>query len=144
MTYEKIFPESIDILGSAWKIIVKKYNDDPYFKEKSACGYCSNPTRVIVVVDESTYPGSENESEEYIINSMKWTLRHEIAHAFIHESGLDDSSLVYNNGWAKNEEMIDWMALQGPKLFKAWSDAFCLEGMGLEEWIKKEEIQNGI
>lgn len=133
MTYEKLFPESVDILGSKWKIVVKKYNDEPYFKERSACGYCSNSTRTIVVVDESTYPGSENESSDFIINSMKWTLRHEIAHAFIRESGLDDSSLVYNNGWAKNEEMIDWIALQGPKLFKAWGDAFCLETIGPEE-----------
>jgi hypothetical protein len=26
-------------------------------------------------------------------------------------------------GWAKNEEMVDWFALQGPKIYAAWKEA---------------------
>jgi len=40
-------------------------------------------------------------------------LRHEIIHAFIFESGLN-----VNCDWAKNEELVDWIALQFPKLNK--------------------------
>lgn len=53
---------------------------------------------------------------------LKEVLRHEIAHAFFYESGLWDSS----NGttaWATNEEMIDWIAIQGLKLYTAWEEA---------------------
>lgn len=37
--------------------------------------------------------------------------RHEIIHAFLEESGLAD-----NSEWARNEEMIDWFAIQLPKI----------------------------
>lgn len=38
-------------------------------------------------------------------------IRHELIHAFLYESGLDD-----NSTWAGNEEMVDWLALQMPKI----------------------------
>ena len=48
-------------------------------------------------------------------------LRHEIIHAFLFESGLAE-----NSEWAQNEEMVDWIAKQGPKLIKAWQEAGAL------------------
>lgn len=39
------------------------------------------------------------------------TLRHEIVYAFLHESGLSS-----NSEWAMNEEIVDWIALQLPKI----------------------------
>ena len=47
--------------------------------------------------------------------------RHEIVHAFLFESGLAE-----NSEWAQNEEMVDWIAKQGPKLIKAWQEAGAL------------------
>ena len=52
----------------------------------------------------------------------KKTLRHEITHAFLNESGLTDCSSVPSNGWAKHEEMIDWFAIQSPKIFKVFQE----------------------
>lgn len=51
----------------------------------------------------------------------KRVLRHEIIHAFFNESGLSDDS---NNvtAWAKNEEMVDWFAIQSPKVFKVFQE----------------------
>ena len=43
-------------------------------------------------------------------------LRHEIIHAFLFESGLECNSLKTYN-WAENEEMVDWFAIQSPKIF---------------------------
>lgn len=45
-------------------------------------------------------------------------IRHEIVHAFLHESGLDS-----NTNWARNEEIVDWIAIQFPKLEKTFGDA---------------------
>lgn len=45
------------------------------------------------------------------------TIRHEIVHAFLFESGLD-----HNTEWARNEEIVDWIAIQSPKLFKIFDE----------------------
>ena len=52
------------------------------------------------------------------INKVK---RHEIIHAFLFESGLAENSY-----WAQNEEMVDFFAIQAPKLFKAFKAADAL------------------
>ena len=56
---------------------------------------------------------------------MKKVIRHEIIHAFALESGLRESSLE-TASWAVNEEMVDWFARQGPKIYKAWQEADAL------------------
>ena len=43
----------------------------------------------------------------------KKILRHEIIHAFLYESGLDINSHDIDQ-WARDEEMVDWMAIQFP------------------------------
>jgi hypothetical protein len=53
------------------------------------------------------------------------SLKHEIIHAFLFESGLDMQS-GDTESWAQNETMVDWIALQFPKIFKAFQDADCL------------------
>lgn len=50
---------------------------------------------------------------------QKCVLRHELIHAFLYESGLDMSSAAHD-AWAVNEEMIDWMAIQMPKIMAAY------------------------
>lgn len=141
MFYDQLFPSTINILGTEWKITVAKYEDDPYFKKYDANGYCSAPEHLICICDESTWPANKDESILFIINSMKCALRHEIVHAFFRESGLYDSSFKYDGSWANNEEMVDWFALQGPKIFKAWEEAHCLEVMSPEEWMKNELLK---
>ena len=54
------------------------------------------------------------------------TLRHEITHAFLNESGLQNDTSVPGSGWATNEEMVDWIAIQFPKMKKAFEEADCL------------------
>lgn len=47
---------------------------------------------------------------------------------FLNESGLSDSSNQYAGAWAKNEEMVDWFAIQSPKIFKVYLELGLLEG----------------
>ncbi len=44
--------------------------------------------------------------------------RHEIIHAFLFESGLAE-----NSEWAQNEEMVDFFAIQFPKLMEVFKNA---------------------
>lgn len=116
---------TIHVLGTEYTIITKKYDDEPYFKKHDACGYCSSTEKEIAVCDMSTYPDWEDEPEIIYKLSMKTTLRHEIVHAFFNESGLSSNSNE-TDAWARNEEMVDWFALQGPKIYKAWQEAGAL------------------
>lgn len=74
----------------------------------------------------TTYPGWEHEPPEVVAVVERQTLRHEIVHGFLFESGLDASSDIPDHGWATHEEMVDWLANQGPKLYRAWEEAGAL------------------
>lgn len=121
-----ILSGTVNILGTNYKIITKDYDDDPLFEQEGICGYCDNVVKEIVVCSYKTYPGCENDTDERAILSNKDTLRHEIVHAFFNESGLTESALMYHGSWARNEEMVEWIALQGPKIYKAWADVNAL------------------
>ena len=115
--------ETVNVLGTVYKIAIKKYKDDDAFERRSIDGYCDNMLNEIVCCDMTTYKGWEHEAAEYCENSMMQTLRHEIVHAFLFQSGLDQCSGKYEYGWAINEEMIDWIANQGEKIYLAWKEA---------------------
>lgn len=100
--------EVVNILGTEYSIEFKTTDEDP--KLKRCDGYNDKTTKSIVV--EFMEQG-ENTVEDIEIY-MRDVLRHELVHAFLHESGLADSS------WAKNEEMVDWIALQLPKIWRTY------------------------
>ena len=110
----------IDILGTEYRIETHKVSEDSFMEEKSLAGYCGEENKLIVVADmseEKYFAGmDEKEQETY----RKKTLRHEIIHAFLNESGLSDSSNQFDGAWAKNEEMVDWFAIQAPKIYKTF------------------------
>ena len=110
----------VDILGTRYKIELKV----PYIKDKNlanAFGYTDFHGKRIVVADIHTVPGWEEASEECANDVYESTVRHEVIHAYLMESGLNSSA----NGvdcWARNEEMVDWFAIQFPKLLKTFCE----------------------
>lgn len=118
--------KKVNILGTEYTILVKKYDEDEAFARRSIDGYCDAYKKEIVVCDMNTYKGWEYEEQETKAVCQKQTLRHEIIHAFLSESGLADSAATFSYSWAKNEEMIDWIALQFPKMLQAFKEADCL------------------
>lgn len=117
----------INILGSFYDLIIKKYDEDEDFEKRSISGYCNSYSKKIVICDMKTYKGWENEPKEVIGAAQKETIRHEIVHAFFNESGLKTSTNTYDESWAANEEMADWFAIQGEKIYKAWQEANALD-----------------
>lgn len=110
----------IDILGTEYRIEIHKVSEDSYTKEKGLAGYCEEENKLIVVADmseEKYFVGMDEKAQE---TYRKKTLRHEIVHAFLNESGLSDSSNRFDGAWAKNEEMVDWLAIQAPKIFSTF------------------------
>ena len=113
----------VSVLGVPYAL---EYRTKAKDKELEECdGYCDTSVKLCVVrkftAAERREPGSKKDLDAY----MRKCMRHEIVHAFLYESGLSINS-VAADGWASNEEMVDWMAIQGPKLYDAWKRAGCL------------------
>ena len=109
---------TINVLGTNVSVEFRKEADDA--KLDDVLGYYDSSENLIVV----KIPEAEKHSVGNLEAAQKKTLRHEIIHAFLHESGLDWSSAPVD-AWATNEEMIDWFAIQAPKIF----DVFRAQGL---------------
>lgn len=118
--------KTVSILGTKYTITVKKYDEDKQFTDEGAGAYCTGVTHEIVCCDLTSHPDFKLETEAAIDQTQKRYLRHEIVHAFLEESGLSENSKASYGSWARNEEMVDWIAIQGPKIYKAWQEAGCL------------------
>ena len=116
----------VNILGTEYVITNYNYKDLTIFEKKGINGYCDSTTKDIAICNMTTYPGFEDETEDYCNLVEKETLRHEVVHAFLNESGLRDSSVQPVEGWAKNEEMVDWIAIQFPKILRVFNEIKCL------------------
>jgi hypothetical protein len=116
----------VNVLGTPYEIIVKRYDEEEAFERRSIAGYCNGLTKEIVLCDMHTYKGWEHEDEKTVENCHKDNLRHEIVHAFLNESGLQECSNEFVGAWSRNEEMVDWIALQGEKIYKAWQEVNAL------------------
>lgn len=118
--------QKVNVLGTEYTIEIHKISEDEYMEKEHLSGYCGEESKVIVIADmseEKYFPGmDEKEQESY----YKKVMRHELVHAFLNESGLSANATVPDCAWAKNEEMIDWIAIQAPKLFKVFQEAGCL------------------
>ena len=108
----------VNILGSEWS--VKFGSEEEYPSLAKMDGYTDSSIREIVVDDMKASKG-QIESKADLESYQRQVIRHEIVHAFLFESGLDSNS---NNteSWATDEEMIDWFAIQSPKIFKAFNE----------------------
>ena len=96
------------ILGTEYKILELSEDEDDTLKERELNGYFDGTTkRIVLRTDYDISPGAVGD----IIELKRKVLRHELIHAYLYESGLS-----YQCYWAENEEMVDWFAIQIPKL----------------------------
>lgn len=112
---------SIDILGIKYNLFFVKYHDDEHFCQMQLSGYTDEYAKQIVICDIKSVPEWAGEPAAKIEQCQRRTLRHEIIHAFLSESGLSGGSSG-NAHWADNEEMIDWFAIQAPKIYKVYNE----------------------
>lgn len=117
--------KTVNILGTEYTIKNVKISECSFLKDNNFSGSCNSQTKEILIGDptEEEYFGKLTEQEQ--TSTIKEVLRHEIVHAFFNESGLQQSSNQCE-AWAINEEMVDWIAIQSPKMFKAFQEADCL------------------
>lgn len=106
------------ILRSKWKIEEKSAAEEKRLENSD--GFCDWTERRIVVQRETE--GNLGDMERYIRKVM----RHEIIHAFLFECGLAWNT-ADGEPWAQNEEMVDWLAYIGPRIYAAWEQAGALD-----------------
>lgn len=116
----KMIEKTINILGTEYKFIDKVERGKDLDLENNF-GICCYYQKVIKIVDIDTVAACDNETRFDKESLRKETIRHELIHAFIYESGLRDSSHSPQN-WGQDEEIIDWFAVQMPKIFKIMTE----------------------
>jgi hypothetical protein len=94
--------------------------------ENGVGGFCDPDLKKIEILRLNTIEEWKQEPREKIAEREKLFLRHEIVHAFLNESGIRDNAAHIDFAWSKNEEMVDWFAIQGEKIYKAWKEAGAL------------------
>lgn len=102
--------KKINVLGTDYEIVTNvNAKDDPYISDCD--GYIDYTNKKIYISEMSEYGWQDNQYHENTV------IRHELIHAFLYESGLN-----INSEWARNEEVVDWIALQAPKLNKLFEE----------------------
>lgn len=97
----------VDILGTRWAVVSENFGN------KDFDGLTDFTTRTIKVRNDNVQE-FDNFKELY-----KRTVRHEVLHAFMIESGLDSN---FNHPeYGHDETFIDWVAIQFPKILVAYS-----------------------
>lgn len=109
--------DKVSILGCNWNIHESNETQEP--RLVGADGFCDDSAKEIFV--DSLAKVDKSRAKKNLESYKKKVLRHEITHAFLCESGLAECT-----DWATNEEMVDWIARQGLKLYEAWKQAECV------------------
>ena len=112
----------VNVLGARYTITRLPAGEMP----EGYGGFCDSDLRRIKILRLSTLEEWRHETKEKCEAREKLFLRHEIVHAFFDESGLRDSSERIDIPWPRNEELVDWLAIQGEKIYKAWEEAEAL------------------
>lgn len=105
----------INVLGAEYSVTVTNETKEPRLSDCD--GFCDETTHEIFADDYQESCESLDAKRNLKLQTKK-VLRHEIVHAFLFESGLAE-----NSPWAQNEELVDWIAIQGLKLYQAWQEA---------------------
>jgi Zn-dependent peptidase ImmA (M78 family) len=103
---------TVNILGAEYTIKTGvKEEDDAHFSSSEADGYIDYQTKEIIIKEmpEPSH-GLTNDIPSY----ERLVIRHELAHAFLYESGLTD--------YAADEQLVEWLAVQFPKIAKLFEE----------------------
>ena len=113
-------PDSVSVLGTEYRIFYETKESNP--KMEGSKGYTELCAKEIHI-DRSWFEGSKDDPnpelllKDLYLEGIK-VIRHELVHAFILESGLSECC-----AWAENEELVDWIARQFPKMLDAFTKA---------------------
>lgn len=104
----------INILGTEYEI--KEMSVTEYPKLAIANGLAELYSKELII--DKNMNGETGEEFANFDEFKKKVIRHEIVHAFFHESGLTD--------YCSDEKLVNWIALQIPKIVKIMQETHSL------------------
>lgn len=107
---------NISVLGTDYTIRCVRAEDMPQWFFENNKGYCDHTTKTITVEDLIARKDDYKDVLSDLEMVINQAVRHELIHAFLRESGLGEESEV-------TEIIVDWFALQAPKLFQVFCQA---------------------
>ena len=111
----------INVLGTVYNVEMKTRHED---LKLESCGGYIDPTLKRIVVEQ--YDAAQDANPVMAVGDMQTdehrALRHEIVHAHFYESGL-----FCDSGYGQDETLVDWIALQMPKMVMVMREAGCLD-----------------
>ena len=102
----------INVLGTEYQILFKNLEDDKKLEDSN--GYIDETIKTIVICNKS-----ERDEIQDFDRFQRKVLRHEVIHAFHIESGLHES--LYLNDAGFPELIVDWFAIQSPKIYEVFA-----------------------
>lgn len=102
----------INVLGTEYEIIENAKRKD-YQQLDELDGFTDFSIKKIIIAEQE----KDNDIVKDLEYITKKVTRHEIVHAFMYESGLD-----CNSDYARNEELIDWIAIQFEKMLEVFEN----------------------
>ena len=113
----------VEILGAKYSVyFVDEFPERLSEFRENSIGLCNRYDREIFIRKCKDKDVSEKGRER----CEKDTLRHELLHAYFAECGLSANTANHFGAWAENEEMVDWFAIQSPKIFETFKEVGCL------------------
>lgn len=125
----------INILGTTYTLDERTLEEDKRLYEKD--GYFDPTTKECVVIKEIPKGREYPDEFDKVGDFQKYkseVKRHEIIHAFLKESGVGDTF------WGSSEDMVNWLAVQFPKIEAVFLKANCTGIYG--DYDYKEEFEN--
>lgn len=110
---------TVKILGVKYKIL----DNVPFEDMPDSCDGCMDHTMKTIKLAKIE---PDRNSVKNLGSYKRKVLRHEIIHAFLFESGLWNNSGNVT-AWGQSEEITDWIAIQFPKMLKAFRVAGCVD-----------------
>lgn len=105
--------QNVNVLGTEYTIKMDVPQEDMPLNGDG----CIDPSiKTIMIMD---FGEPDGDSIKDLESYKKKTMRHEIVHAFLYESGLWSNSGNVK-AWGQSEEITDWIALQFPKMLQAF------------------------
>jgi len=103
----------INILGQEYEILKGSNKDYPKLKSASAMGLAELYSKKLIInTDASTV---DDETHEMLEEYEKKVIRHEVMHAFFHESGA--------TVLGQDEDLVEWLAQMLPKITKTMASS---------------------
>lgn len=101
-----------NILGTEYSVEI-----DDTLEKTNADGMCKGYDKEIFIrsIDSMLCDEDSTDTKKMRFNEV---LRHEIIHAFFNEAGLYE--------YSGNEQLVDWLAIQFPKICKAFEECDCM------------------